>query len=84
MGVGAFTKSAKARILYIDTRGKVRADDCLDTVISQVRTNRNPARFPGPICQYARHWAQRKRARGGDAEASFCVTLREVRLAAAI
>jgi hypothetical protein len=74
-------KSAKARILYIETEGKVRANDGSTTVISvagaisKPRTNRNLARFPGPIRQYVRHLAQRNRVHGGDAEASRCVPL---------
>jgi hypothetical protein len=33
-GVGAFTKSAKARILYMESKGKLRADDWSTMVMS--------------------------------------------------
>jgi hypothetical protein len=74
-------KSAKARILYLEAAAKVRANDWSSTVISVAaavskrRTDRDLARFPGPIRQYVRHWTLCTEVRGGDAEASLCVHL---------
>jgi hypothetical protein len=56
-------------------RQRLVDDGHVAAAISKPRTNRNLARFPGPIRQYVRHLAQRKRVRGGDPEGSFCVTL---------
>ena len=69
----------------MQTRRKLRADYRDATAaISRTPTNRDVGRFPGPICQFVRDWAQGKRARGGDARASLCVTLREERHAAPV
>ena len=65
-------------------RRRLVDDSHVAAAISKPRTNRNLARFPGPIRQYVRHWARRKRARRRDVEVSFCVTCGRAGHAAAI